>query len=162
MTTPDIAQSSSLTSSANHHFYHATSKHGRVTIASFYMEGPALAWFQWMARSVNDYLFDFEALANRIVGLPTSFLLSCFISGLAPDICREVQVLQPLTLVQSAALARLQEEKLSDPCWVFRYRPHLPTFSGPLSIRPPNLAASTPLLTSPPKPASVPLKRLSP
>ncbi|KAL5149572.1 hypothetical protein HKD37_13G036369 [Glycine soja] len=111
--------------------YHATSKHGRVTIASFYMEGPALAWFQWMAR-------------------------------LAPDICWEVQVLQPLTLVQSAALARLQEEKLSDPRWVFRYRPHLPTFSGPLSIRPPNLAASTPLLPSPPKPASVPLKRLSP
>ena len=28
--------------------YHATPKHERLTIASFYMEGSALAWFQWM------------------------------------------------------------------------------------------------------------------
>ena len=31
--------------------YHATPDHDRLTIASFYMEGPALAWFQWMYRS---------------------------------------------------------------------------------------------------------------
>ena len=28
--------------------YHATLEHERLTIASFYMEGKALAWFQWM------------------------------------------------------------------------------------------------------------------
>jgi len=28
--------------------YHATPDQERLTIASFYMEGPALAWFQWM------------------------------------------------------------------------------------------------------------------
>ncbi|KAL5159831.1 hypothetical protein HKD37_15G044085 [Glycine soja] len=28
--------------------YHATPEQERLTIASFYMEGPALAWFQWM------------------------------------------------------------------------------------------------------------------
>ena len=29
--------------------YHGTLEHDRLTIASFYMEGWALAWFQWMA-----------------------------------------------------------------------------------------------------------------
>ena len=31
--------------------YHATPYHDRLTIASFYMEGFALAWFQWMYRN---------------------------------------------------------------------------------------------------------------
>lgn len=102
----------------------------RLTVASFYMEGPALCWFQWMSRNgfltswqsmlqametrfapsyyddpygalfklhqrgtVNDYLSDFECLANRVVGLAPSILLSCFISGLSSDLRREVQAL---------------------------------------------------------------------
>jgi len=32
--------------------YHGTPDHDRLTIAAFYMEGRALAWFQWM--SSND------------------------------------------------------------------------------------------------------------
>lgn len=31
--------------------YHAMSEHERLTIALFYMEGPVLAWFKWMARN---------------------------------------------------------------------------------------------------------------
>jgi len=126
--------------------YHSTPKSERLTIASFYMEGPALAWFQWLAQNhqlttwasfleaieacfahspykdptgilfkltqkgtVMEYLTQFEALANRIVGLSPSVLLSCFISGLEPDIRREVQALQPLTMVHAAGLARFQE-----------------------------------------------------
>lgn len=95
--------------------YQRTPDEERITVASFYMDGPALSWFQWMFRnglitswqallqalesrfapsyyddpkgalfkliqqgSVNDYLTEFERLANRIVGLPQSFLLSCF------------------------------------------------------------------------------------
>ena len=87
--------------------YHATPEHERLTIVAFYMEGRALAWFQWMTSNgqltswpsfphalqtqfaattyedptgslfkltqigtVAQYLFDFEDLANRIVGLP--------------------------------------------------------------------------------------------
>lgn len=108
------------------------------------MEGPALAWFQWIMRnhqlttwpgflraiearfahspyedpigllfkltqkgSVQDYLNQFETLANRIIELPPSFLLNCFVSGLDPNICHEVQVLQPMSLVHDAGLARL-------------------------------------------------------
>lgn len=63
---------------------------------------------------VAQYLADFEDLANRTIGLPTPFLLSCFISGLTPEIRREVQAHQPATLVQAAGLARLQEEKFAD------------------------------------------------
>lgn len=107
--------------------YHNTPEADRVTIASFYLEGAALSWYQWMYRngqihswmqflqslelrfaptvyddpkgklfklqqtsSVSSYLSDFEALANRIVGLSPLDLLSCFISGLKPEIRREV------------------------------------------------------------------------
>lgn len=49
--------------------------------------------------SIDAYLSEFQALANRIVGLPLPFLLSCFISSLSLDICREVLALQPLSLV---------------------------------------------------------------
>ena len=110
--------------------YHSTPDSERLTIASFYMEGSALTWFQWMARnhqlttwsgflqaiearfaqslyedptgllfkltqkdSVREYLAQFEALANRIVGLSPSSLLCCFISGLESDIRREFQAL---------------------------------------------------------------------
>lgn len=31
--------------------YHTTPDHECLTIVSFYMEGPALAWFQWMTRN---------------------------------------------------------------------------------------------------------------
>lgn len=115
--------------------YHRTPDDERIQVASSYLDGTALSWFQWMHRNdqlpswssflqalelrfapslyddscgalfklsqqgcVNSYLAEFEALANRIVGLPTPFLLSYFIFGLAPDICREVLALQPLSL----------------------------------------------------------------
>lgn len=42
---------------------------------------------------VSAYLSEFEALANRVIGLPASFVLSCFVSGLSPAIRREVQVM---------------------------------------------------------------------
>ena len=107
--------------------YHNTPDKDRLTIASFYMEVRALAWFQYMTTNaqftswaaflqalqtrfapsqyddpigmlfkltqtstVADYLSEFETLANRIIGLPPTFLLACFISGLAPEIRREM------------------------------------------------------------------------
>lgn len=37
-------------SKINQYFdYHGTPEHDRLTVASFYMEGRALAWFQWMS-----------------------------------------------------------------------------------------------------------------
>lgn len=124
--------------------YHFTPDHKCLTIASFYMEGLSLSWFQWMtciaqisswfgllqalearfaplqyedpmgilfkltqSGSINDYLSEFESLAIRIIGLPPPFLLSCFIFGLTLEIHREVQALQPLTLIHAAALASL-------------------------------------------------------
>jgi hypothetical protein len=131
--------------------YHNTPDEERITVASFYLDGPALAWYQWMYRNgqivswpqflqalelrfaptayddprgklfklqqtsfVASYLSDFESLANRIVGLATPDLLRCFISGLRPELRREVLAQQPTTLTQAAGLARLQEEKYQD------------------------------------------------
>ena len=100
-----------------------------------------------------EYLATFEDLANRTIGLPPPFLLNCFVSGLTPEIHREIQAYHPLTLVQAAGLACLQEEKILDA------RPHLrpkpppplpsPSLTQPLPLKTiiPN---PTPLLPSPP------------
>ena len=131
--------------------YQATPEEDRITVASFYLDGAALSWFQWMYRngfittwqallhaietrlapsiyddprgalfklvqrgSVTEYMTEFERLANRIVGLSLSDLLSCFISGLNPEIRREVQAFQPVSLPHATSLARLQEDKIND------------------------------------------------
>ena len=64
--------------------------------------------------SVSEYLTKIERLANQIVGLAPSFLLSCFVSRLILELRREVQALRPLSLPQATELARLQEDKMLD------------------------------------------------
>ena len=139
--------------------YHTTPEQKRLTITSFYMEGQALAWYQWMHRdsqlsswqaflhalhsrfattpfedvagllcklqqwsTVSVYLAEFEALANRIIGLPAPFALSCFISRLKPAIRQEVQVLQPGSLAQAVTYAQLQEDKNEDARRILTFR----------------------------------------
>ena len=182
--------------------YHQTPENERLTVASFYMDGQALSWFQWMNGNhqftswqgflqalqthfapsqyedptgtlfkltqhgmVAEYLAVFEELANRTIGLPSPFLLSCFVSGLTPEIRREVQAHQPLTLVQAAGLARLQEEKIMDARPQQRPKPppplHSPSLTQPLPLRTLN-PNPTPLLPSPPRPTPPAVKRLTP
>lgn len=102
--------------------------------------------------SVAAYLSAFEALANRIVGLNSLDLLSCFVSGLKTEIRREVLAQQPTSLSQAAGLARLHEDKLQDLHRAFRARP-LQQWPPVNSWKaPPPLNPSVPLLPSPAKP----------
>lgn len=64
--------------------------------------------------SALEYQNQHESLSNRIIGLPPQFLLIYFVSGLKPHIKREVQALQPLTLVQAIGLTKIQEGKYSE------------------------------------------------
>lgn len=73
--------------------------------------------------SVTAYLTEFESLANRIVGLQPSFLLSCFISGLKSEIRRDVVAQQPSSLSQAVGFARLHKEKLQDHSQTHRLPP---------------------------------------
>lgn len=161
--------------------YQGTPEEERITVASIYLDGPALSWFQWMFKngfitswsallqaiegrfapsfyddpcrtlfklvqrsSVTEYLTEFEKLANRITGLSPSVLLSYFISGLSPEIRREVQAFQPISLPQATSLARLQEDKINDR------KKHYPKPSP--SFLPSHSSFSLPNNTQPPKP----------
>jgi hypothetical protein len=165
--------------------YHNTPEEERITVASFYLDGPALAWYQWMYRngqivswsqflqalelrfaptayddprgklfklqqlsSVTSYLSEFEALANRIVGLSPPNLLSCFISGLRPEIRREVLAQQPTSLNQAAGLARLQEDKIQDLLRLAKSRPS-PSWSNAAPARSQPSSSTTLLLPTP-------------
>lgn len=61
--------------------------------------------------SINEYQNQFEPLSNRVIGLRTQFLLSCFISSLKPHTHWKVQALQPMTLIHPSDLAKIQEQK---------------------------------------------------
>jgi hypothetical protein len=163
--------------------FHRTPDEERLTVASFYMDGPALSWYQYMFKNdliqdwfgllqaiesrfapsyyedpsqalfklsqhgpLNQYLTEFERIANRIVGLPPPFLLSCFISGLSPEIRREVQALQPATLSLAIALGKLQEDKIADRRRGFKPKPTLPYTPNASSS-----SSTVPLLHAPPK-----------
>ncbi|KHN05914.1 hypothetical protein glysoja_026502, partial [Glycine soja] len=45
----------------------------RLIVASFYMEGPALYWYQWMSR--NDFLTSWQAM---LLALESRFALSYY------------------------------------------------------------------------------------
>jgi len=96
-----------------------------------------------------------------MVGLPPHFLLSCFVSGLNPDIRREVQALQSLTLVQATGPARLQEEKLAETRRALRGR--VPSFSPTVATQTHTPITLPPSPRAPPvqPPSPVPLKRLT-
>ena len=51
--------------------YHRTPKHKRLQIASFYMEGRALSWFQWMSSNAQ-----FTSWSAFIQALQTRFTVS--------------------------------------------------------------------------------------
>ena len=87
---------------------HSTSVPAQIRYASSPYEDPVDALFKLtQTGSVPTYLKEFEDLANRIIGLMAPFLLSCFISGLTPEIRRAVQAHQPMTVDQATGLAKL-------------------------------------------------------
>jgi hypothetical protein len=65
--------------------------------------------------SVSEYYREFTALANRVYGVSTEAFLDCFISGLQADVRRDVLALSPAKLPKAFALAKLFEEKYSNP-----------------------------------------------
>ena len=69
---------------------------------------------------VSDYYLKFMSLANRSLGLSNEALLNCFISGLNPDIRRDVVAMCPPTLLRAVALAKLFEEKYGPVSKPFR------------------------------------------
>ncbi|KAJ1433575.1 Retrotransposon gag domain [Sesbania bispinosa] len=61
--------------------------------------------------SVSYYYLKFMSLANRSEGLSNEVVLNCFVSGLDPDIRRDVVAQSPTTLIRVVSLAKLYEEK---------------------------------------------------
>jgi hypothetical protein len=61
--------------------------------------------------TVHEYYVTFTALANRAQGLTPDAILDCFISGLKPDLRRDVLAQQPNNMTKAISLAKLFEEK---------------------------------------------------
>lgn len=60
---------------------------------------------------VSSYYLQFTALANRSDGLTPDAILDCFVSGIRPEIKRDVLAQSPKSLSKAYALAKLFEEK---------------------------------------------------
>ncbi|XP_022007185.1 uncharacterized protein LOC110906345 [Helianthus annuus] len=62
--------------------------------------------------TVSEYRNKFEEISNRLILLPRAFLVSCFISGLRPDIKQSVLVHKPQTLDDAMEYALKHEQRL--------------------------------------------------
>ncbi|XP_072062290.1 uncharacterized protein [Arachis hypogaea] len=63
--------------------------------------------------SVTEYCSEFVALENHTNVEPPDALRDCFISGLKPDVRREVKAQCPPSLMRAISLARLYEDKFA-------------------------------------------------
>jgi len=98
--------------------------------------------------SVQDYYKEFTALANRVYGVMPDALLDCFISGLKPDIRRDVIAQAPTSMIRTISLAKLYEEK-----YIPKHKPYQPhslqkTLSYPIT-QTQKTTSLPPLLTTP-------------
>lgn len=66
----------------------------------------------YQATTVAEYHREFITLANRAEGLSDDAVLDCFVSGLKPELRRDVLAQSPTRLVRAVALARLYDEKV--------------------------------------------------
>jgi len=105
-------------------YYHATPEADRIKVASFYMEGPALSWYQWIYHNgmivtcqvllqalethfAPSYYDDPQGALFKLTQKGTSDYLNKF-ERLAAE--SGSQASQPHSMIQTAALARLQDK----------------------------------------------------
>ena len=100
--------------------------------------------------TVNEYYMEFTSLANRVYGLSIEAMLDCFVSGLNPELQREVIAHTPPSIQRAVALAKLFEEKCK-PTKTYPTTNNPKTF--PINNPNPNRSNQPPLL---PTPASKP------
>lgn len=109
--------------------------------------------------TVNSYYLQFTALANRSEGLSSYAILDCFISGLRPEIKRDVLAQSPRTLSRACALAKLFEEKYPTQPKPFQAAP----ITRPLSSFPNNQNRNpTSTINQNPLPPLLPTPNLKP
>ncbi|KAF7807916.1 Transposon Ty3-I Gag-Pol polyprotein [Senna tora] len=120
-----------------------------------------------------EYYREFMILANRVEGLTDDALLDCFISGLKPDLRRDIIAQAPTSLLRAVALARLFDERtaLGMPSasksrpyssQVTAATPLTTVHSAPSSSKWPPKSALPPLLPTPKSTPLHPVKRLTP
>jgi len=100
--------------------------------------------------SIVDYYTEFISLANRTNIEPHDALRDFFISGLCPEIKREVKSRCPLSLMSVVSLARLFEDKCNTNTKITigpsQYRSPLPTLRPTMPPHPPFTSTLPPLL----------------
>lgn len=99
---------------------------------------------------VMEYQTQFEMLANRVMNLSPDAQLNCFLSGLKPEIYRELTVLRPYNLTDAIGMAKLVESKLADARSAsFRSNRSQPPITHPPNSKPSILGAGpTPTASS--------------
>ncbi|GKD31965.1 hypothetical protein Tco_1242743 [Tanacetum coccineum] len=63
---------------------------------------------------VAQYQSEFEKLMNRVTDIPENLLISFYVSGLKPNLQRELLVAKPTSLGDAFSLARVTEARLED------------------------------------------------
>ncbi|KAH9685790.1 hypothetical protein KPL70_014094 [Citrus sinensis] len=113
--------------------FHGTPETLRLRIVSFHMEGRAAACASLyedpqgnlsklsQTTTVTEFQTAFEDLMNRVTGISEPLLISFFITGLKPDIRRELLFARPSSLIEAFALARAYEARAKEAKQGYRF-----------------------------------------
>ena len=78
----------------------------------------------WQCDIVTEYQTTFEKRCNSVFDLTLKMILNYFISGLIPEIHREIVVLPPTSITHALGLTKLLESKINDS----KHYPSRPSF----------------------------------
>ncbi|GAU29612.1 hypothetical protein TSUD_164620 [Trifolium subterraneum] len=149
--------------------YHQTPEDERLTVASFYMDGPALSWYQSMHRNnqIHTWFSFLQALEMRFAPSyydePSSALFKLTQKTSVNTYLNEFErlanriALRPLTLPQAMTLAKLQEDKIEDRRRLFKTKHQPSTIINNTS----HSSSNIPLLPTPKSPNKVNFRKLS-
>nr|GEU86582.1 reverse transcriptase [Tanacetum cinerariifolium] len=95
----------------------------RIKVVGFNLEGDAAEWFRWMTRNklISTCEGFVESVRNRfgsckVTNISEDLLISFYISGLKPNLQRELLVSKPTSLGDAFSLARVTKARLEDQC----------------------------------------------
>ncbi|GJU70385.1 E3 ubiquitin ligase PQT3-like protein isoform X1 [Tanacetum coccineum] len=84
----------------------------RLRIVGFNLEGDAAEWFRWMTR--NRLIDTWDRFLESVTEISENLLISFYVSGLKPNLQRELLISKPTSLGDAFSLARVTEARLED------------------------------------------------
>ncbi|KAK4709874.1 hypothetical protein R3W88_004387 [Solanum pinnatisectum] len=132
-------------------------------MASFYLDGDSLEWYQWQVTIISELQGRFKAIANETDDISDGLMIRLLVSGLREDIKNSILSHEPKTYDDTLKWAHIHERRIQAEKGT--NRPAFANIGAPL-LPSPNQHSTTSFIPSPTRMMTsalnrLPLKRLT-